>query len=133
MVMKAKEVISAFSNRKVVQRAISASEFDDMACSIARLRDIDQLKLLPLLMAYVLQHQNDSWRTNYGDMLVYRFMPQPDGWGNLIDEMSDQEIKATLEWLVSCNNFPFAVNCTDELRLAIELFSERAGNHKKHK
>ena len=48
-------------------------------------------------------------------------------------EMSDQEIKATLEWLVSCNDFPFAVNCTDELRLAIELFSERAGNHKRHK
>lgn len=131
--MKGEEVIFAFSERKVLDRAISASEFEEMACSIARLRESDQLKLLPLLMVYVLQHQNDGWKTNYGEMIVFCLIPQPDGWGNLIDEMSDQEIKATLEWLVSCNDFPFAVNCTDELRLAIELFSERAGNHKRHK
>jgi hypothetical protein len=131
--MKAEDIVSAFSEREVLDRVICASEFEDMACSIARLRESDQLKLLPLLMAYVLDHQNDGWKTNYGEMIVFCLMPQPAGWANLIDEMNALEIKATLKWLVSCNDFPFAVNCMDELRLAIEWFSERDGNHKLRK
>ena len=126
--MKAEVIFDAFSQRKVLDREISSSEFEDMACDLARLRDCDQLKLLPVLMTYVLRHHNDERKINYAEMVVFRLMPQSPGWENLIDEMNKIEINATLEWLVSCKDFPFVTNCKEELGLAIELFNKRSGS-----
>lgn len=128
--MKSLDVINAFSEREILDREISSSEFEDMACSLARLIERDQLNLLPLLMIYILKHQDDGRATNYGEMIVFCLMPQPDGWKNLIDDMSVAEVDATLKWLICAKNFPFSVNCMDELRLAIELFNERSDSGK---
>lgn len=120
------KVINAFSERKIIDRKLSMSEFEDMACSLARLIESDQLKLLPILMAYVLRNNQDGVATNFAEMVVFRLMPQPNGWVNLIERMNKREVEATLEWLVSCEKFPFVENCKDELRLAIELFDRSA-------
>jgi hypothetical protein len=125
--MKPIDVINAFSGRGVSDKELSSSEFEDMACSLARLRESDQLELLPILMAYVLRHHKDGVATNFGEMIVFRLMPQPNGWVNLIEKMSKREVECTLEWLVSCKSFPFTENCKDELYLAIDLFDQSIG------
>jgi hypothetical protein len=126
--MDAIKIIDAFYERGSSDREITALEFGNMATSLAQLSESYQIRQLPVLMAYVIRHGNNMRKTHFGDMVVYRLMPQPEGWKNLIDEMNAAEVDVTLEWLLTCKEFPFAVNCSDELRLAIELFNERSNS-----
>lgn len=123
--MRPIDVINAFSEREVIDRELRTCEFEDVACSLATLRESDQLKLLPILMAYVLRNHQNGAATNYGEMVVFRLMPQPDGWANLTESMSQQEVQATREWLIFCKNLPFAENCKDELLLTIKFFESQ--------
>ena len=123
--MKTQEIEEAFSGRKILDGNNKSFDFEDLACSVVTFREIDQLNIIPSLMIHVLKNKNTNRSLNYAEMIIFRLMPQSAGWKNLIDFMDKNEITATLRWLKHIKDYSFVENCTDELRLAVELYESR--------
>jgi hypothetical protein len=123
--MNSDSIRNAFSKRQIIKIPSSIHEFNDMACCLPRLQDIDQLNLLPSLMIAILDNPNLDGISNNCDMLVYRLMPQEKGWSNLIDEMNIDEIEITYKWLEYVRNYQFSNYCLNEFNQAIDFFKLR--------
>ena len=119
--MKAEEIETAFSER-VINRGVETCHFEDLACSMASLKEVDKLNILPSLMIYVLEKNDNRRALNYAEMIIFCLMPQSVGWEDLIDTMNRKEVLATLEWLMEIKNYSFVENCSEELLQALNLF-----------
>jgi hypothetical protein len=128
-IMDAEEIENAFSGRKLIDRNSEFFNFEELACSMARLQEVYQLNIIPSLMIYILDHKDSIPIINYAEMVVFRLMPQPKGWANLIDHMNRDEISATLKWLKEVKNCSFVVYCADELLMATDFFEECYGSN----
>jgi len=121
--MEVDEIKMAFSERDVI--GVECFDFQDLACSIPILRDIDKLNIIPALMMYILDNGRSKQMIENAEMVIFNLMPQPRGWSDLIDSMSKGEISATLKWLVDVKDYFFVENCVNEFNLAMELFKDR--------
>lgn len=122
--MNSSEIKNAFLRRELINSESADFNLEELACSLSLLRESDQLNIIPSLMIYILGNKFHIYGLNYAEMLVFRLMPQPSGWGNLIDHMDEGEISATLKWLEEIGDYSFVENCQDELRLTIQFFRE---------
>lgn len=116
---------AAFAGRKFVLAPKSEADFEEMACSLSKLNNTDQLNVLPALMIALIAGDLREDSKGFGDMIIYALMPQPDGWRNLIEDMNMNEIKCVAEWLGYVSNHKFSKVCANELRSAYTLFKER--------
>lgn len=123
--MKSEEIEGAFSGRKLMDRNAEYFNFEELACSVASLREEDQLNIIPSLMMYILDRKHNIRILNYSEMVIFRLMPQPPGWENLIDHMNNDEVAATLKWLKNIKNCSVVGYCNDELLAATKFFEER--------